>query len=219
MAKETSPAPAKSGQAKTRGTTKAKATETAKPDEIVAGAAPTAAAPVDPAATVAGSTQIQDGAPAGSTSTDSAPQDGAQPPAGSGDSESAGTTAASVETSATASGEGSGEPSGDASGVTTPADPSAPAGASGDEGNDDDAGDEPADDALPEQAVSSSRLVNHSNQTHRIVKARISLEPGESAVVEFRDDKHREQCEKHVAQIRSLNRWREGEGLHWSLAE
>lgn len=214
MAKATSPAPAKSGQAKTRGTTKATATDTAKPDEIVAGAAPTAAAPVDPAAPVAGSTHIQDGAPTGSTSTDNTLQDGTQPTSESGNSESAGTTTESTETSATAPGEGPGEPLGDASGATTPADPSAPVGGSGDEGGE--GADEPTDD---EQPASSARLVNHSNQTHRIVKARISLAPTESAVIEFRDDKHREQCEKHVAQIRSLNRWREGEGLHWSLAE
>lgn len=178
MAKETSPAPAKSGQAKTRGTTKAKATETAKPDEIVAGAAPTAAAPVDPAATVAGSTQIQDGAPAGSTSTENTLQDGTLPLPGAGDG--------------------------------------AGAGGAGDAPDLDDA--KPDDEESPLPAL-SARLFNHSNQTHRIVKARLTLLPGESSVVEFHDDKHREQCEKHVSQIRSLNRWGEGEGLHWGAAD
>lgn len=192
MAKATSPAPAKSGQAKTRGTTKAKATETAKPDEIVAGAAPTAAAPVDPAAPVAGLTQIQDGAPTGSTSTENTLQDGTPPAPGAG--------------------------TGD--GAEPPADPAAPI--AGDDAGDGDAPD--LDDAKPDDEESplpalSARLFNHSNQTHRIVKARLTLLSGESSVVEFRDDKHREQCEKHVSQIRSLNRWGEGEGLHWGAAE
>lgn len=192
MAKATSPAPAKSGQAKTRGTTKAKATEAAKPDEIVAGAAPTAAEPVDPAASVAGSTQIQDGAPTGSTSTENTLQDGTLPLPGAG--------------------------TGD--GAEPPADPAAPI--AGDDAGDGDAPDlddtkrDGEESPLP---VLSARLFNHSNQTHRIIKARLTLLPGESSVVEFRDDKHREQCEKHVSQIRSLNRWGEGEGLHWSAAE
>lgn len=215
MAKETSPAPAKSGQAKTRGTTKAKATETAKPDEIVAGAAPTAAAPVDPAATVAGSTQIQDGAPTGSTSTENTLQDGTLPLPGTGDG-AGGDDADSLGDDA---GNGTGDDVGETSGTSSaepPADPSAPAGGAGDAPDLDDTKPDGEESPLP---VLSARLFNHSNQTHRIIKARLTLLPGESSVVEFRDDKHREQCEKHVSQIRSLNRWGEGEGLHWGAAE
>lgn len=217
MAKATSPAPAKSGQAKTRGTTKAKATEAAKPDEIVAGAAPTAAAPVDPAATVAGSTQIQDGAPTGSTSTENTLQDGTLPLPGAG-----GDGADSLGDDA---GDGAGDDVGETSGTSSTEPPADPSVLAGGDGTGDGAGDAPdLDDAKPDGEESplpalSARLFNHSNQTHRIVKARLTLPPGESSVVEFRDDKHREQCEKHVSQIRSLNRWGEGEGLHWGAAE
>jgi len=179
MAKATSPAPAKSGQAKTRGTTKTAAANTATPDETVAGTAPAAAPIVEPAAPVAGSTQIQDGEPNSSTSTENTQQDGTQPAAGAADGETAG------------------EPTGEAGATDTQAD-------------------EAAGDTTEPAPVLSATLVNHSNMNHRIVKARITLAPGESALIEFEGDKHREQCEKHVAQIRSLYRWAEGEGLHWS---
>ncbi len=221
MAKATSPAPAKSGQAKTRGTTKAKATETAKPDETVAGAAPTAVAPVIPAAPVAGLTQIQDGVPAGSTSAENTLQDGTLPLPGTGD----GAGGDGADSLGDAAGDGTGDDVGETSGTSStepPADPSAPAGGTGngaDDGNAPDLNDAKPDGKESPLPVLSARLFNHSNQTHRIVKARLTLLPSESSVVEFRDDKHREQCEKHVSQIRSLNRWGEGEGLHWGAAE
>lgn len=69
------------------------------------------------------------------------------------------------------------------------------------------------------QVALKAALVNASNAKHRILKAGVSLAPGESQVITFRDMAHQSACLRHVAQIRALYRWPEGEGLHWRKPE
>lgn len=213
MAKvKTSPAPAKSGQAKT-GTTKAKAVAHAAVEPTGTGAAVAPAVALAESA-AAGSAPIQAVAPTGVAPTETIEPVG-DPGALPADN---------------------GTPPGDP--VASPGDPVAPPGdpvaSPGDDGaqglalltiTDESALPAPGErQDLHEggaggELSESARLANHSNTVHRIVKAGISLAPGESALIEFSSEKHREQCEKHVAQIRSLHRWADGEGLHWRADE
>lgn len=68
-------------------------------------------------------------------------------------------------------------------------------------------------------AVLSRTLVNQTAYVQRLPRLGVIIGPGESLIVGFRDSAHQDKCERQIEQIRLLNGWTEGVGLHWGLEE
>lgn len=215
--KNTSPAPAKSGQVE-GGTTKT--TRTAKAQVAVAPVVEQVSTnqPAGPAsgplvAAGVATAQIHAGEPVGSAAID--------PEKPLGDA---------------AASDNSGQISTDESLLPAPAGDGADGDGDGDDGDDGDGkelssgeahgrsesavdgADPELDDAIePESLIAT--LNNHTGSVFHVVPARVLLEAGGTAIIEFRDEAHKAKCERFVAQIRVLHGWGEGDGLFWASAE